>query len=207
MRVLALNGSPRSGGAVARGIAAMAARLAAEGVETETLHVGGLHVRGCMACMECRRSGRGCAIGAGGDPLGEAREKAIAADGLILGSPTYYGGIAGAFKCLLDRLFFSAPDMSYKVGATVVSLRRSGGVPAFHQLNNYFNLAQMIIAPGIYWDAIHGNSAEEAGRDEEGLQILEAQAANMAWLMKAVAAGRKEAPPPLAERKLTNFIR
>jgi multimeric flavodoxin WrbA len=131
-----------------------------------------------------------------------------AVDGIILGSPVYYGGVAGTFKSFLDRLFFSAPDMKFKVGATVVSLRRSGGITTFHQLNNYFNLARMIITPGIYWDIIHGNDAEEVMKDEEGLQIMEVQGRNMAWLIKTLAAGRKEISlPPSAKRKWTNFIR
>lgn len=99
--------------------------------------------------------------------------------------------------------------MRYKVGATVVSLRRSGGIAAFHQLNNYFNLAGVVITPGIYWDVMHGNNAQEAAEDLEGLQIMEAQGRNMAWLIKALAAGKKDVPlpPPIVERKRTNFIR
>ena len=207
MKVVAFNGSPRAGGVVARGIGVMAERLAAEGIETEAVHVGGAQIRGCMACMECWKRGNGCAIR--GDLVNEAREKMMAADGVILGSPVYYGGVAGGFKCFLDRLFFSGTNMGYKVGATVVSLRRSGGIAVFHQLNNYFNLSQMLIAPGIYWDVIHGNTAEETDRDLEGAQILERQAGNMAWLLKTLAAGSREAPPPppLPERVRTNFVR
>jgi multimeric flavodoxin WrbA len=126
---------------------------------------------------------------------------------VILGSPVYYGGVAGTFKSFLDRLFFPGPDMRYKVGATVVSLRRTGGIATFHQLNNYLNLAQMIITPGVYWEVIHGNNLEEMVQDIEGLQIMEVQGRNMAWLLKSLAAGKKEFPPPdPVERKRTNFI-
>jgi len=208
MKVVAFNGSPRVGGTVARGISVMAGELAKAGIETETVHVGGKAIHGCMACMDCWKLGRGCAVHEN-TVIGEAFAKMQAADGVILGSPVYYGGIAGNFKSFLDRMFFPGPNMNYKVGATVVSLRRSGGISVFHQLNNYFNLSQMVIAPGIYWDVIHGNSAEEAERDLEGLQIMEVQGRNMAWLMKALAAGRKTVPPPPApeERTRTNFIR
>jgi hypothetical protein len=89
-----------------------------------------------------------------------------------------------------------------------VSLRRTGGIATFHQLNNYLNLAQIIITPGVYWDVIHGNSQDEFAQDIEGLQIMEIQGRNMAWLLKVIGAGMREfpAPPPL-ERKRTNFIR
>jgi multimeric flavodoxin WrbA len=158
-----------------------------------------------MDCRKCRSLKR-CAIE--GDQVNYCFEKIQVADGLILGSPVYYGGVAGTFKSFLDRLFFPGPDMKYKVGATVVSLRRSGGISTFHQLNNYFNLTQMIITPGVYWDVIHGNNQKELAEDEEGLQIMEIQGRNMAWLIKTLAAGKKEIPPPLPlQRKRTNFIR
>jgi multimeric flavodoxin WrbA len=207
MKAVAFNGSPHSGGAVANGISVMAAELAKEGVETETIHVGAKAVRGCTACGECHRLGQGCAIK--DDIVNEAREKAQAADAIILGSPVYYGGVAGTFKCFLDRLFFSGPKLAYKIGGIVVTVRRTGGIAVFHQLNNYFNLAQMITAPSIYWDVAHGTGAEEARQDLEGMQTLEVQARNMAWLLKALAAGSREAPPPAPpERRMwTNFIR
>jgi hypothetical protein len=66
----------------------------------------------------------------------------------------------------------------------------------------------MIITPGIYWDVIHGNSAGELSEDKEGLCIMETQGKNMAWLLKCLAAGKKETPlPELPTRVLTNFIR
>ena len=208
MKVIAFNGSPHGEGVIAKGISVMVGELSKEGIETEVMHVGDKIIRGCMACRKCFETNR-CVIS--NDPVHEAFDKMQAADGVILGSPVYYGSIAGTFKCFLDRLFFSRPDMRYKVGATVVSLRRTGGISTFHQLNNYFNLAQIIIAPGQYWDVIHGNSAEEVMQDEEGIQIIETQARNMAWLIKTLAAGKKEVPLPvplaMQERKRTNFIR
>jgi multimeric flavodoxin WrbA len=183
----------------------MTAELEKQGIETETVQIGNLKIHGCLACGRCEELGR-CAIS--DDPVNECFEKMQDACGIILASPVYYGGIAGAYKCFLDRLFFPGADMKYKVGASVVSLRRTGGISVFHQLNNYFNLAQMIITPGIYWDVIHGADAEELAEDKEGLCIMETQGKNMAWLIKCLAAGKKEAPlPDLPERVWTNFIR
>jgi multimeric flavodoxin WrbA len=205
MKVIALNGSPHGEGVVARGISVIAGELAKEGIETEIIHVGNKNIHGCMACRKCKEL-KHCVIS--DDPVNEVFEKIQAADGLILGSPVYYGGIAGTFKSFLDRLFYPGPNMRYKVGATVASLRRSGGIATFQQLNNYLNLAEMIITPGLYWEVIHGNDAKELMEDLEGLQLMETQGKNMAWLIKTLAAGKKEVPfpPPLAERKRTNFI-
>lgn len=206
MNVIAFNGSPHPNGVIAEGISVMKAELEKEGISVELVHVGNKSVRGCMACGKCRELGR-CAIS--GDPVNECFDKLKAADGVILGSPVYYGGIAGAFKCFLDRLFFPGPDMKFKAGASVASLRRSGGISTFHQLNNYLNLAQMVIVPGVYWGVIHGNNAEELAQDKEGLQIMEIQGRNMAWLLKTLEAGKREfpPPPPPAPRARTNFIR
>ena len=204
MNVVAFNGSPHNDGVVAKGISVMKAELEKGGISVEVVHVGDKSIHGCVDCRKCKTLGR-CVIG--GDPVNECFEKIKAADGVILGSPVYYGGVAGTFKSFLDRLFFPGPDLKYKVGATVVSLRRSGGIAAFYQLNNYLTLAQIIITPGVYWEVIHGNTAEELAQDEEGLQLMEIQGRNMAWLLKALAAGKREIPPPAPlERKRTNFI-
>jgi len=204
MTVIAFNGSPHKDRVVARGISIMKGELEKEGISVDVVHVGDKNIHGCVDCKKCKTQGY-CVVG--GDPVNECFEKLKSADGVILGSPVYYGGVAGTFKSFLDRLFFPGPDMRYKVGATVVSLRRTGGLAVFHQLNNYFNLSQMIITPGVYWDVIHGNTPEELTQDEEGLQIMEIQGRNMAWLLKTLAAGKGiiTLPPPV-ERKRTNFI-
>ena len=205
MNVIALNGSPHHDGVAAGGISAMKRELEKEGISVEIIHVGNRNISGCLDCRKCRTIGK-CAIE--GDPVNECRDRLASADGVILGSPVYYGGIAGNFKCFLDRLFFSGLDMKYKAGAVVASLRRSGGITTFQQLLNYFNLSQIIVTPGAYWHVIHGNTPEEFAQDEEGVQLMEIQGRNMAWLLKTLAAAKKEVPlPPQQERKRTNFIR
>jgi multimeric flavodoxin WrbA len=205
MKAIAFNGSPHADGVVAKGISVMAGELEKEGIETEIITVGNRNIRGCLDCRKCKDTGN-CVID---DEVNAWRAKALKAEGIVLGSPVYYGSIAGTFKCFLDRFFFPHPDLRYKVGAAVVSLRRSGGIAAFQQINNYFNLAQILITPGVYWSVIHGNTPEELVRDEEGLQIMEIQGRNMAWLIKTLEAGKREVPPPppLISRKRTNFIR
>jgi multimeric flavodoxin WrbA len=204
MKVIAFNGSPHPDGVVAAGINIVAKELESQGIAVEIVQAG-MNTQGCVDCRKCRDVGR-CVFDK--DKVNLYRDLLAAADGVVLGSPVYYGGIAGNFKGFLDRLFFPGVKLHYKVGALVVSLRRTGGIAAFHQLCNYFTLSGVILSPGIYWDVIHGNSAEEFSEDEEGSQIMEVQGRNMAWLMKALAVGKKDVPlpPPLQERKRTNFI-
>ena len=205
MKVIAFNGSPHHDGVVAGGISIIKGELEKEGISVEIIHVGDKSIHGCMACRKCAELKK-CVIE--GDIVNECRDRLSSVDGIILGSPVYYGSIAGAFKCFLDRLFYPRPDLSYKVGAIVTSLRRTGGIFTYHQLVNYFNLTQVIVSPCVYWQVIHGNTPEEMAQDEEGIQIMEIQGRNMAWLLKALEAGKKEvAPPPQQARKRTNFIR
>lgn len=206
MKVIAFNGSPHHDGVVAKGISVIQRELEKSGtVSVEIVQVGDKHIRGCIDCRKCVETQR-CIIEDG--VVNEALDLLQSANGIILGSPVYYGGIAGTFKSFLDRIFCAGPTMPFKVGATVVSLRRTGGVAAFSQLNNYFSLAGVIIAPSISWGIMHGNNAHETLDDKEGLQIMEIQGRNMAWLLKTMAAAKEDIPlpPPVTERKKTNFI-
>jgi multimeric flavodoxin WrbA len=205
MKVVAFNGSPHNQGTVYTGLITAAEELERNGIGVEIIHVGNLVIRGCMACGACRSLKR-CVYT--DDIVNQCFDKTQEADGIILGSPVYYGGIAGTFKSFLDRLFFPGPDLRYKTGGVAVSLRRSGGIGTFHGLNNYLNLAQMIIIPSVYWEVIHGNNAEEALQDEEGLHIMRILGKNMAWLLKVLEAGKKDVPSPEPiPRVWTNFIR
>jgi multimeric flavodoxin WrbA len=180
-------------------------QLEKAGIEVEFVHVGKEIIRGCIACGQCRKTKR-CVFD--DDPVNLCRDKINEADGLVLGSPVYYGGVAGTFKSFLDRLFFPGLNMKYKAAAVVTSVRRSGGIATFQQLNNYLNLAQAFLTPTQYWAVIHGNNAEETSRDEEGMQIMRSAGRTLAWLLKALAAGKQTIPLPEAEPwKGTNFIR
>lgn len=205
MKVIAFNGSPHKYGVIQKALSLMGRELEKEGIETEIVQAGGENIRGCIDCGKCRELGK-CVFD--DDLVNRAAEMAARADGLIIGSPVYYGSIAGNFKCFLDRLFFSGLRLDFKPASALVSCRRSGGINAFHQLNNYFNLAGALIAPSIYWGVVHGNSPEELAEDKEGIFIAENAARNMAWLIKALALGKKEIPLPAATgRPRTNFIR
>ena len=134
------------------------------------------------------------------------------ADGIILGSPVHFSSISATMKAFLDRAFYVAGNhgglFRHKVGAAVVAVRRSGGLPAVDQLNHYLSYAEMIIPTSNYWNVIHGTAPGEALEDEEGVQIMRILGRNMAWLLKLVANGEGSVEEPRRERKVyTNFIR
>ena len=133
------------------------------------------------------------------------------ANGIVLGSPVYFGAVSGTMTSLLNRLFYSVPAevKRMKVGAAVVSARRAGTTATLDQLNKYFLHGEMPIASSRYWNMVHGNNAEEVLRDEEGLQVMRVLGRNMAFLIRAIAREREAAGLPETEpqRIATNFIR
>ncbi|MCL2068177.1 MAG: flavodoxin family protein [Treponema sp.] len=204
MKVIAFNGSPHDDGVIQSALEFMCEELEKEKIETEIIQAGKEPIRGCIDCRKCFELDK-CVFD---DLVNIAAEKVNAADGIIIGSPVYYGSIAGNFKCFLDRLFFSGLDLSFKPASAIVSCRRSGGINAFHQMNNYYNLAKAVIVPSVYWGVVHGNNKNELLEDKEGLHIVKTSAATMAWFIKAIAHAKKEIPFPVEpKRPRTNFIR
>lgn len=206
MKVLLLNGSPNAFGCTYTALREVEQTLNRNGIETEIFQVGKAPVAGCIACRQCRQTGR-CVFPDGVNDLAARLDEF---DGIVLGAPVYYAGPAGQATAFLDRLFFSAGKrMDGKVGACVVSCRRGGASAAFDRLNKYFTISNMPVVSSQYWNQVHGNTPEEVRRDEEGLQTMRTLGENMAWLLKCIQAGR-QAGVPLPAREpacATNFIR
>ncbi len=206
MKVLMINGSPRENGNVALAFHEMERVFQENGVETENILLGKKAVRGCVACETCRKNGK-CVFD---DIVNELAEKFREADGLVIGSPVYYGSANGTLMSALQRLFYSTSfDKSLKVGASVVSARRSGCTATFDELNKFFTLSNMPVATSQYWNNIYGWEPGEGNVDQEGRQVMRVLARNMVFLMKSIALGKKEIGIPQAEepRVWTNFTR
>lgn len=209
MKVIAINGSPKAEGNTYHAIKLVADEMAKDGIETEIIHVGNKVFRGCMACNGCvKNRDEKCVFE---DGINEIIQKIKNADGIILGSPVHYSAIGGTMKSFLDRTFYVAGVngglFRHKVGASVVAVRRSGGLPTFNQLNNFLNYSEMLMPTSNYWNVIHGRAPGEVLQDEEGVQIMRVLGKNMAWLLKLAENG-KNIPAPEQERKIfTNFIR
>ncbi|WP_446898951.1 flavodoxin family protein [Clostridium sp. LBM24168] len=211
MKVIAFNGSPNKEGNTYEAIKIVAEELKKEEIETEIIHVGNKEIRGCIACNKCvENRNEKCIIH--DSIVNECIQKVKNVDGIILGSPVYYSAIAGSMKSFLDRFFYVADAngglLRHKVGASVVAVRRAGGIPAFNQLNNYINYAEMLMPSSNYWNVISGTAPGEALKDKEGRQIMRVLGKNMAWLMKLVENGKGKIEEPKREDKIfMNFIR
>ncbi len=202
MKVLLINGSPNKEGCTYTALREVADTLEKEGVDTQIYHIGTKPVYGCTACRACFKLKK-CVID--DDICNELADLCAEADGIVIGSPVYYAGANGALTAILDRMFYSSSRrFAYKPAAAVVSCRRGGAGSAFDRLNKYFTISQMPIVSSQYWNAVHGNTPEQVKKDLEGMQVMRALGHNMAWMLKAVAAGEK--PAPLGEPKaFTSF--
>lgn len=205
MKVLLINGSPRTEGNTYTALYEMEKVFKEEGIETEILQVGNKDVRGCVACGSCAKNGK-CVFD---DLVNEAAPKFEECDGIVVGSPVYYASANATLVAFLDRLFYSTGFYkTMKVGASVVAARRGGLSATFDELNKYFTISGMPVASSQYWNSIHGRTPGEAKEDAEGLQTMRVLARNMAFLMKSIELGKeKYGLPKKEERVSTHFIR
>ena len=206
MKVVLLNGSPNENGCTYTALSEVAKTLEENNVETEILQIGKEPVRGCIACMGCKKAGK-CVFD---DMANEYVKKVTESDGFIVGSPVYYASANGSLISLLDRIFYSSGDkFEFKPGAVVASARRAGTTATIDELNKYFGIKQMPLISSSYWNMVHGNTPEEVMQDEEGLQVMRNLARNMAWILKCIENGKKDGInlPENESGARTNFIR
>lgn len=211
MKVVAFNGSPKREGNTYEALNLTLAELASQGIETELIHVGAQQIAECTACGMCAKNrDERCVLT--GDDVNLWIQKMKEADGILFGSPTHFSGISSKMKSFMDRAFYVSGNngglFRHKVGAPVIAVRRSGGVPAYDMINRYLLYSEMLVPGANYWNVIHGAVPGEAGQDAEGSQTLQILGRNMAWLLQVVEEGKKTIPAPEPVKKVRmNFIR
>ena len=210
MNVVIINGSPRKNGNTAIALEWMADELQQEGIITETIQIGDQVIRGCTACEYCATSqGNLCKFD--NDGINDLIAKLHQADGFVIGSPAYFGGIAGTLKSAMDRLFYAGRRNGRyrnKVGAAAVSARRNAAQETFTQIISYYHLAEMVVAPSLSWAVGYGKRRGEISQDIEGQQVIRHHANAMAWIIKMKDATKDTVSLPRAEsRIMMDFIR
>jgi multimeric flavodoxin WrbA len=189
MRVVAFNGSPRKSGNTERLLKRVLSVLDEEGLETELVQIGGEKVHGCTACGKCfANQDRRCIFD--DDIVNECITKMAAADGIVIGSPTYFADVSPETKALIDRAGFVAMAngrmFSRKVGAAVVAVRRAGGIHVFDTINHFFGISNMFTVGSIYWNIGFGLNPGDVERDDEGMMTMEMLGRNMAWIIRKI---------------------
>ena len=188
MKVIAINGSPRKDGNTARLIKAVFEPLVEAGISTEFIQLGGEHISGCIACLRCRSQQDNTCSGRRGDAFQEIYDKMVLADGIIIGSPTYFSGMTSEVKALIDRAGYVALSngrtLRRKVGAAVVVHRRAGAMNVFDGINKFFHINQMVMPGSTYWNLGVGRERLDVEKDPEGLRNMRDLGENIAWLLQ-----------------------
>ena len=189
MKVLAINGSPRKGGNTEILLKEVLAEIEESGIKTELVHIGGKKVKGCVACMKCKKE-KDAQCHKKNDLLNEIMQKMIKADAIIIGSPVYFSDITAETKALIDvagyALRSAGNPLRRKIGAAVVAVRRAGGMPSFDSINHFFLINEMIVPGSTYWNIGIGREKGDVLEDEEGLKTMKNLGKNIAWLLEKI---------------------
>jgi multimeric flavodoxin WrbA len=190
MKVVAINGSARKGGNTAQLIETAFGPLREAGVECELIELAAKDVRGCTACRKCVEKKDGQCHGRkdfGNEVIDRLRD----ADGIILGSPTYFADVSAEMKAIIDRVGYvsmaNGGVYQRKPGAAVVAVRRGGAIHVFDTLNHFFLISQMVVVGSSYWNIGIGREKGEVEGDEEGQRTMVNLGKNMAWLLGKLA--------------------
>ena len=205
MTVLLINGSPHERGNTYQALNEAALALNEQGIETDIVWIGTKPLRGCIACGTCTVKGNGHCV-FNDDLCNMVIDKMNAADGLIVGSPVYYGTPTGNILNLVHRMLYAGAQVPGKPAAAVAICRRGGATAAFQTLQMPFQMVNMPLATSQYWNIAYGREVGEAAQDAEGMQTMRTMARNMAWMIKQFKSGNTP-PPELEPWQGTHFIR
>lgn len=190
MKVVAFNGSARKQGNTALLLQAVLAPLAAAGAETELVELAGSEIRGCMSCYVCYMEKNGTCV-LKKDIVNDCLSKMVAADAILLGSPTYFADVSSEMKALIDRCGMVSKAngdlLQRKLGASVVAVRRAGAIHTFDTMNHFFLIGQMIVVGSSYWNIGIGPEMGEVAEDAEGMATMRRLGENIAWLLKKIS--------------------
>ena len=207
MKVLLVNGSPRKNGNTMRALQEVAGSLEKEGLETEIVWIGNKPVRGCAACYQCKTKDLGKCVFAD-DVANGIIEKLKDSDGIVIGSPTYYGQPNGALLAVWQRVCFAGTAyVKAKPAASVAICRRGGSTAAFQTMNMPFEMLSCTLIGSQYWNVAFGREEGECEKDAEGMQTMRTLGRNMAWVIKNL---KREGAVPRSEDEPwnpMNFIR
>jgi multimeric flavodoxin WrbA len=187
MKVAAFNSSPRRDGNTAILLRHVLAELEAEGIETELVQLAGRRISGCTACLKCAETKDNRCHGVKDDGVNECIATMLAADGILLGTPVYFGDANATMRGLIERTGYATRKngnpLTRKVGAAVVAVRRGGAMHAFDSVNHFFQIAEMVVVGSTYWNFGIGADIGAVESDTEGVRTMHDLGRNMAWVL------------------------
>ena len=192
MKVIGISGSPRRGGNTEIAVNLTLKEIAKEGIDTEFISLSDKRIEPCTACMGCRQRPQ-CSIE--DDDFAPIFETIIEADGLIVGTPVYFGSATPQTMALLGRVGYVSRNngnlLRKKVGGPIVVARRAGQNFTYAQLLYFYMINEMIVIGSTYWNIAFGRGPGEIEEDQEGIETVVNFGRNLAWLLKRIR-GRSE---------------
>ena len=187
MKVVLFNGSPRKKGNTFHALQVVIAELISNGIECEYIWIGKEKIQGCIACYQCAKNkDKRCSITT--DNINAYLEKVLNADGIIIGSPTYFANVSSAVKAFIDRVGLvskvNGDMLKHKVGAAVVAVRRQGATHVFSSINFFFLINQMYVVGSSYWNLGIGSDPGDVKKDKEGIQTFKNLGKNISLLLQ-----------------------
>jgi len=175
VKIIGIVGSPRKGGNTENLV--KNALIAAEkaGAETELISLAGAEIEPCIACDICKATGE-CAIY---DDMSDILAKIVNSQGIIIGSPVYFGNVTAQLKMLMDRSRPLRGDFKLKNkigGAISVGGSRNGGQETTISAIHEFMLIHDVVIVGDGAPLAHyggtgvGGAKNDAENDEIGLK-------------------------------------
>lgn len=184
MKVVLISGSPKPNGNTALLMQECAKVIEDRGVEAEVVSFAGMKIESCIACGKCSKTGE-CGLN---DGLNDVIAKIRAAEGLIVGTPVYFGTARGDVMCALQRIGYVSRNsdkyLTGKVGGPIAVARRGGQTLTLQEMLMFFLINDMIVPGSSYWNMVFGRLPGEALNDEEGMATVRHFAENVANLVK-----------------------
>jgi len=186
--ILAINSSPRHNGNTAKMLGTVLEVCKNAGHDTKLIQVGGLAVRGCMACGQCFNEHPGRCVT--NDWMNDLYIKMKQADVILMGSPTYFSDLTPELKSIIDRCGYLAKSesnsLSRKIGAAVSAVRRAGSIHTIDSIGHFFLVSDMIMVGSSYWNLSIARDIGDYEKDDEGMATMTRLGENIVWLLNKI---------------------
>jgi multimeric flavodoxin WrbA len=190
MKVIALNGSPRSAGNTSASVDVILDELGKQGFETEHIRMYGSVLTPCNACGSCILRGDGRCINED-DDMNLYLDKMASADGLIFAAPSYHGGVPGQMRILLERISTASPPcnggrLKGKIGCAVAVQGHHGGMGAYSEMVNHMLLNGMVVIGSDPLTILTGSGPGDVLADKSGMSALRRIGKEMGALIQKI---------------------
>ena len=183
MRVVLINGSPRSNGCTKACIDYMVNLFKEDNVETVAIDIPS-EIKHCTNCRKCKESNCACVIDSF---MGYMEEIINNSNGIIIGSPVYYYSITSQLQAFITRLCYSRPKLlEHKLCGFFSVSRRTGNTNCFDQMIKVFQMHNAVMVGGTYVNEVYGDNPEEIQFDKEGLLSLKVMEKNFITMMPLI---------------------